>query len=99
MTKGTLSIISNAKVVDGATPKLKEKLNIIVEERRQATVESVSKTVVYHVEMGASAIMLDDIPNIINADIPFIEGWMKEQGFEVVKPRFGGRTKVVLHTE
>jgi len=98
MTRGSLSILSTDKVAT-EIPKLKEKLNGIVEERRQATVESVSKTIVYHVEMGATALMFDEIPNIMTADLSFIEGWLEEQGFKVEKPRFGGRIKVILQAD
>jgi hypothetical protein len=97
MTKGSLSILSTKAPEE--TPKLKEKLVNIVGERRQAAIESVSKTVVYHVEMGATAIMVDDIPNVLGNDMPFIEGWLEDQGFKLEKPRFGGRTKVILHTD
>jgi hypothetical protein len=98
VTHAKLSILGGQQVAE-ETPTLREQLNVIVDERRQRTLESVKKTIVYHVELGATAIHFDEIPNVHGADAAFVAKWLEEQGFTLTKPRLGGRTKVVLQDD
>ena len=75
---------------------LRASIDNIIGERRETAKEWVRKTLVYQAEMGATRVLLEELPGVTSADSLFIVDWLQGEGFDVVRPRFGGRSYVVL---
>jgi hypothetical protein len=71
----------------------------VIAARRAAAIEVVEKTLVYYASVGAHRIFFEEIPGIHQADERFVLDWLEAEGFEVFRPRFGGRIAIVLQRE
>lgn len=79
-------------------PKLRDRVIDIIDQRRKDLVTQIDKTIIYHTEMGATKVLVDDLPGAA-ADMPFVLKWLESQGFRIRKAHFLARAEISLLPE
>jgi len=99
MTNAQLRIAGSSISETREEPRLRDKVNAIIDKRRRDTVALIEKTIIFHAEVGGTQLHVDDLPNLHPADTAFVMKWLRDEGFRVTKPRFGGRPVLDLVRE
>jgi len=97
MTNQNLRIINDNPEPE-EEPKLRDRVIDIIDKHRKDLVAQIDKTIIYHTEMGATKLLVDDLPGAA-ANMPFVLKWLESQGFRIRKRHFLARAEISLLPE